>query len=122
MNSRVLDPTPTRTWDDEIAHNTQMFFEADRLEAQAYQIIESYSGDAATWALFTRPRKPQIRTVLRLIENGCASSVRWENNPPQAPVGLQPIRLGNCPGLDFSVACTACGRVLQNVSPERSSM
>lgn len=57
MNSRVLDPTPTRTWDDEIAHNTQMFFEADRLEAQAYQIIESYSGDAATWALFTEAKK-----------------------------------------------------------------
>lgn len=57
MTSRLLDPTSTQTWDDEIAHSTQMFFEADRLETQAYQIIESYSGDAATWALFTEAKK-----------------------------------------------------------------
>jgi hypothetical protein len=57
MNSRMLDATTTQAWDHEIAHNTQMFFEADRLETQAYQIIESYSGDAATWALFTEAKK-----------------------------------------------------------------
>lgn len=34
-----------------------MFFEADRLEALAYKIIESYSGDAAIWARFTEAKK-----------------------------------------------------------------
>lgn len=57
MNSCVLDSTPAQAGDDEIAQNTQMFFEADRLDTLAYQIIESYNGDAATWARFTEAKK-----------------------------------------------------------------
>ncbi|MCK3854117.1 hypothetical protein [Pseudomonas sp. W2Jun17] len=57
MNSQVLDYTISQRWDEEIAQNTQMFFEADRLDAQAYNIIEHYSGDATTWARFTEAKK-----------------------------------------------------------------
>ncbi|CRL99722.1 MULTISPECIES: hypothetical protein [Pseudomonas] len=57
MNSQTLDYTTRQMWDEEMAHNAKMFFEADRLDAQAYQIIESYSGDAATWARFLEAKK-----------------------------------------------------------------
>ncbi|WP_338480555.1 hypothetical protein VRB67_09570 [Pseudomonas trivialis] len=61
MNSQTLNrstsPSPSHTWDDEIAQNTAMFFEADRLDALAYQLIESYSGDPLTWARFTEAKK-----------------------------------------------------------------
>lgn len=35
---------------------------------------------------------------------------------------LQPIRPGNWPCFAFSAACTGCGKWLQKVSPERSSI
>ncbi|MDQ0654465.1 hypothetical protein [Pseudomonas cedrina] len=57
MNSQTLGYTTGQTWDDEIAHNTEMFFEADRLDAQAYKIIENYSGEAHTWARFLEAKK-----------------------------------------------------------------
>lgn len=59
MNSRTFDYStdPSHTWDDEIARNTAMFFEADRLDALAYQLIESYSGDPVTWTRFTEAKK-----------------------------------------------------------------
>ncbi|CRM83129.1 hypothetical protein [Pseudomonas sp. 31 R 17] len=57
MNSQVLGFTKRQAVDDEVVQNTQMFFEADRLDALAYNIIESYSGDAATWARFTEAKK-----------------------------------------------------------------
>ncbi|AZE54729.1 hypothetical protein C4K03_2574 [Pseudomonas synxantha] len=57
MNSQTLDYTPGQAWEDEIAQNTRMFFEADRLDTLAYQIIESYSGDANTWLRFTEAKK-----------------------------------------------------------------
>ncbi|KPG76808.1 MULTISPECIES: hypothetical protein [Pseudomonas] len=57
MNSQTLDYTPGQAWEDEIAQNTRMFFEADRLDTLAYQIIESYSGDAKTWLRFTEAKK-----------------------------------------------------------------
>ncbi len=57
MNSQTLGYTTGQAWDDEIAHNTEMFFEADRLDAHAYTIIEAYSGDAQTWARFLEAKK-----------------------------------------------------------------
>lgn len=57
MNSQTLGYTTGQAWDEEMAHNAEMFFEADRLDAQAYQIIESYNGDAATWARFIEAKK-----------------------------------------------------------------
>ncbi len=42
MNSQTLGYTKKRqSRDDEVARNNEMFFEADRLDAQAYKIIES---------------------------------------------------------------------------------
>ncbi|WLI09026.1 hypothetical protein PSH66_12095 [Pseudomonas sp. FP597] len=57
MNSHILGYTTRQTWDEEIAQNTEMFFEADRLDAHAYKIIESYSGDPQTWARFLEAKK-----------------------------------------------------------------
>ncbi|MBN1083617.1 hypothetical protein JNO13_25870 [Pseudomonas sp. 1079] len=57
MNSQTLGYTTTNRRDDEITRNAEMFFEADRLDALAYEIIESYSGDAQTWARFTEAKK-----------------------------------------------------------------
>ncbi|MBD8099558.1 hypothetical protein IFR08_22055 [Pseudomonas fluorescens] len=57
VNSQVPDFTKRQAVDAEVAHYSQMFFEADRLDALAYEIIESYSGDAAIWARFTETKK-----------------------------------------------------------------
>ncbi|WP_065931209.1 hypothetical protein [Pseudomonas sp. 58 R 3] len=57
MNSQTLGYTMRQARDDEVARNNQMFFEADRLDAQAYKSIESYSGDAQTWARFIEAKK-----------------------------------------------------------------
>ncbi|ALE88877.1 hypothetical protein [Pseudomonas versuta] len=57
MTSQLLNHTARQTWDDEMAKNKEMFFEADRLDAQAYKIIDAESGDAATWARFTEAKK-----------------------------------------------------------------
>lgn len=57
MNSQTLGYTTGQARDDEVARNNEMFFEADRLDALAYKIIESYSGDAQTWARFTEAKK-----------------------------------------------------------------
>ncbi|XVO84822.1 hypothetical protein ACQ9Y2_13625 [Pseudomonas palleroniana] len=57
INSQTLGYTSTQEREDEVERNNQMFFEADRLDAQAYQIIESYSGDAQTWARFTEAKR-----------------------------------------------------------------
>ncbi|MEN5258451.1 hypothetical protein FCI59_17615 [Pseudomonas protegens] len=57
MNSQALGYTNKQARDDEVARNNEMFFEADRLDARAYNIIESYSGDAQTWARFIEAKK-----------------------------------------------------------------
>ncbi|SEC41836.1 hypothetical protein SAMN04490193_2689 [Pseudomonas marginalis] len=57
MNSQTLGYTMRQARDDEVARNNEMFSEADRLDAQAYKIIESYSGDAQTWARFIEAKK-----------------------------------------------------------------
>lgn len=45
------------TWDDEIANNTQMFFEADQLDAAAYEIIKDGNPSSEQWARFTEAKK-----------------------------------------------------------------
>ena len=57
MTSQTLQYSTRQAWDDQIAHTTEMFFEADRLEAAAYNIIESYSDDTATWARFSQAKQ-----------------------------------------------------------------
>ena len=57
MISQTLEYTAKQALEDEIARNTEMFFEADRLDAHAYKIIEAYSGDAVTWSRFTQAKR-----------------------------------------------------------------
>ncbi|KAE9653578.1 hypothetical protein EJD88_14445 [Pseudomonas sp. PB105] len=57
MNSQALGYTEKQAREDEVARNNEMFFEADRLDALAYKIIECYSGDAQTWARFIEAKK-----------------------------------------------------------------
>lgn len=57
MNSQEFGYTKKQARDDEVARNNEMFFEADRLDVQAYKIIEAYSGDAQTWARFIEAKK-----------------------------------------------------------------
>jgi len=42
--------------DDEIARNASLFFEADRLEAFAYSLLEGDSASAVSWARFTEAK------------------------------------------------------------------
>ena len=53
---RLLVASITPTWDDELALNAQLFFEADRLENQAYEIIggKLANTDADAWRRFTQ--------------------------------------------------------------------
>ncbi|UII74352.1 hypothetical protein LVW35_15435 [Pseudomonas sp. HN11] len=57
MTTQTLGYTTRQALDDKVARNSEMFFEADRLDAQAYEIIKSYSGDAQTWARFIEAKK-----------------------------------------------------------------
>lgn len=57
MISQTFEYTAKQALEDEIARNTEMFFEADRLDAHAYKIIEAYSGDAVTWSRFTQAKR-----------------------------------------------------------------
>jgi len=47
----LVDPN-----DDELARNTALFFEADRLETYAYSLIESDSTSAVSWERFTQAK------------------------------------------------------------------
>ena len=48
--------TPTRSSDDDIAENTMMFIEADRLDALAYKIINEGRDDPGAWARFSEAK------------------------------------------------------------------
>lgn len=57
MTTQTLGCTTRQARDDEVARNSEMFFEADRLDAQAYKIIEFYGGDAQMGARFIEAKK-----------------------------------------------------------------
>ncbi|WP_439878881.1 hypothetical protein [Pseudomonas prosekii] len=57
MIGRIFRSTGSASWDDQIAENTEMFAEADRLEASAYKIIQDGGGSAADWSRFTEAKK-----------------------------------------------------------------
>jgi hypothetical protein len=57
MIENIFRPTGSASWDDQIAKNTEMFAEADRLEAYAYNIIQDGGGSASDWAQFTEAKK-----------------------------------------------------------------
>lgn len=57
MNSQTIGYTKRQAGDDVVERNNEVFFEADRLDTQAYKIIESYSVDAQMWACFIEAKK-----------------------------------------------------------------
>lgn len=57
MNGQILEYISTGRQDDVMAQNSEMFFEADRLDTEAYKIIACYKGDAATWARFVEAKQ-----------------------------------------------------------------
>jgi len=42
--------------DDDLARNAALFFEADRLEAHAYSVLEGDSKSAVSWERFTEAK------------------------------------------------------------------
>lgn len=44
-------------WDEDIAHNTRLFYEADQLDANAYKILASEFVDSNMWAKFSEAKK-----------------------------------------------------------------
>jgi len=57
INGHVSRYTGAHSWDDETADNTEMFFEADRLDALAYSMIENSNDDSESWTRFTEAKK-----------------------------------------------------------------
>ena len=57
MITYSLKGTSVTDWDDEITRNTQMFFEADRLDAIAYQCISDSPNDENAWLRYTAAKK-----------------------------------------------------------------
>lgn len=53
MNEHIFRYPGKLTWDDEIAENTEMFFEADRLDAAAYDILNKSDHGNEDWERFT---------------------------------------------------------------------
>ncbi|WP_242486718.1 hypothetical protein [Pseudomonas sp. TH49] len=49
-------PSSADQKDDELARNAALFFEADRLEAYAYSLIEGDSTSALSWERFTEAK------------------------------------------------------------------
>ncbi len=47
---------PISPSDGELSDNAALFFEADRLEAHAYSLLEGDSTSAASWARFTEAK------------------------------------------------------------------
>lgn len=55
MNQESTPPVVSQG-DDELARNTALFFEADRLEAYAYSLLEGDSTSAVSWERFTEAK------------------------------------------------------------------
>lgn len=68
MNERISSLTDGRYWDDKIATNTQQFLEADRLDAQAYELIQD-DRSPETFARFTAAKaKADAKRAAALCE------------------------------------------------------
>jgi hypothetical protein len=68
MNERISSLTDGRYWDDKIATNTQQFLEADRLDAQAYELIQDDRSPEA-FARFTAAKaKADAKRAAALFE------------------------------------------------------
>lgn len=55
MNQDTTPPVVSQG-DDELARNAAFFFEADRLEAYAYSLLEGDSTSAVSWEHFTEAK------------------------------------------------------------------
>lgn len=55
MSERILSFTDNRYWDDKIATNTEQFHEADRLDVEAYKLIQ-HDRSPEAWARFTEAK------------------------------------------------------------------
>ena len=55
MNQETTPPVVSQG-DDELARNAALFFEADRLEAYAYSLLEGDSTSAVSWEHFTEAK------------------------------------------------------------------
>jgi len=57
MASKKREASISFDWDTQMAINTELFFEADRLERAAYDIISTSLADAAAWMCFTEAKQ-----------------------------------------------------------------
>ncbi|MBV4474739.1 hypothetical protein [Pseudomonas botevensis] len=56
MSDNSLRLSTSQAWDAEIARNTEMFREADRLEEEAYRIIEAGLDEPDVWSRFSEAK------------------------------------------------------------------
>ncbi|WP_252992611.1 hypothetical protein KUA23_18610 [Pseudomonas pergaminensis] len=57
MAAKKCEASTTPGWDEQLAGNTELFFEADRLEKAAYDIIGTSLADAAAWLRFSEAKQ-----------------------------------------------------------------
>ncbi len=57
MAANKREASAPSDWDAQLARNTELFFEADRLEQAAYDIIGTSLVDAAAWLRFTEAKQ-----------------------------------------------------------------
>lgn len=57
MAAKKGEASTTLGWDEQLASNTELFFEADRLEKAAYDIIGTSLADAAAWLRFSEAKQ-----------------------------------------------------------------
>ena len=57
MAANMREASKQTDWEAELARNSELFYEADRLETQAYAIIGSSLADAGAWLRFTEAKQ-----------------------------------------------------------------
>lgn len=57
MITRTILYSGKNSCEDEISKNKEMFFEADRLDTLAYEILDSGGNDSETWRRFTEAKQ-----------------------------------------------------------------
>ncbi|MCS3514944.1 MULTISPECIES: hypothetical protein [Pseudomonas] len=57
MSANMREASKQTGWETALARNTELFYEADRLETQAYAIIGSSLADAGAWLRFTEAKQ-----------------------------------------------------------------
>lgn len=85
--------------DDELTRNAALFFEADRLEAYAYSLIEGDSTSALSWERFTEAkgladakRSEALQDLLRIrgpSSTAAPTEPRSDASRPESPSELQ---------------------------------